>query len=116
MNKIRLGALAALALASTLAFAAEPGARQDRMDQAYQNYRGTQSGSGSASDSGTRSSGARSSGFEATVRRDTRKTGHFFGRQGRRVGHAIANVGRKGEHAVGLGKDKTATGASTSKP
>lgn len=107
MNKIKFGWIAALGLASSLAFAADgdgSGTRQDRMNQAYQNYRNGQPGANT-------SGATKSSGFEATVRRDARKTGHFFGRQGRRAGHAVANVGRKGEHAMGMGKNKTGTAA-----
>lgn len=100
MDRIKLTLVAALlGVAAGTALAAEPESnttRQQRMDDALQNYRSNQP-----------SQPGRFERAENAVKRDAHKTGAAIKRGAHKTGEAIEHGAQKVGHAVGKGVDKT---------
>jgi hypothetical protein len=94
MNRIKLSVIAALVGLSSVAMAAES-TRQERMDAAYQNYRGNSTDSTS-----TDSSKGRFARAEDSMKRGAHKTGNAIENGARKVGHAVGNGARKAKNAI----------------
>ena len=115
MKKTSLWICAAmLSAASTLAAADQPGqtSRQERMDEALENYRAAH-GNGSASDTMNTSSNDSSASncndysnggtfarAESAMKRGACKTGRALERGVKKTGHAIGTAGRKTGDAI----------------
>lgn len=97
-NQIKLlGAAlgAVVALSATTVFAADDSNRQDRMDQAYSNYRNHDAGPGPA---------ART---ESSMKHRARETGSAMKHGAHKTGSAIKHGAKATGHAVGTGMSKT---------
>ncbi len=105
MNRLPLTLLAALfGVASTAALAADPDAdttRQERMDQAYEDYRNPNPGPAARA--------------ENAVKRGAHKTGEAIKQGAQKAGHAVGKGVRKTGEAIGRGGEKLED-ASAPKP
>lgn len=114
LNSLALAALVGLSSATFAAADVTSTTRQQRMDDALQNYRGT-GGTASRSSTGRSASmnGANDSRpgpaarSEETVKRVSRKTGHAVADGARKTGHVVANGARTGGHYVAEAARKT---------
>jgi hypothetical protein len=96
MNKIKLAAIAALVGVSSVAMAEDgssDSARQERMDRALQDYRG----SSDASASSTTPSKGRFARAEDSVKSGFHRAGEAIEGGAKKVGHAVSN----GVHKTG---------------
>lgn len=97
MNRIPLTLIAALLVgaSSTAALAADPGseaARQQRMEQAYEDYRNPQPGPAARAESSMKR-GAHRAG--SAIKHGAQKVGHAVGKGVRKTGQAIRSGGEK---------------------
>ena len=108
MHKTMWIAGAMLAMSSTFAMAAEPDSttRDERMDEALENYRaGHPTGTATAADASASNCNEYASGgafarAEAAVKRGACKTGNALERGVKKTGHAIDKAGRKTGNAL----------------
>lgn len=97
MDRTRLILIAALLIgaSSTAALAADPGseaARQQRMDQAYDDYRNVQPGPAERTENAIKR-GAHRAG--SAIKHGAQKVGHAVGKGVRKTGQAIKRGGEK---------------------
>ena len=97
MDRTQLTLITALLIgaSSTAALAADPAseaARQERMDEAYANYRNAQPGPAERTENSIKS-GARRAG--AAIKHGAQKAGHAVGKGVRKTGDAIRRGGEK---------------------
>jgi hypothetical protein len=112
MNALKTTLLVALVGASSLAFADAPvtdTTRDQRMDQALQDYRNHPASTGtsrsSRADRNTSGEGP-AARAEDKIKNGAERTGHAIGNGARATGHAIGNAGRATGHAIHRGADK----------